>query len=81
MKEKSKDSIGELNKKNHGKEGIHKKLEERKKKTERGKGKKDLTSNLKPWRKKLRRLPQIHVKSKLNKQLSTALKIMQKREK
>lgn len=52
MKEKSKDSIGELNKKNHGKEGIHKKLEERKKKTERGKGKKDLTSNLKPWRKK-----------------------------
>lgn len=54
MKEKSKDSIGELNKKNHGKEGIHKKLEERKKKTERGKGKKDLTSNLKPWRKNIK---------------------------
>lgn len=56
MKEKSKDSIGELNKKNYGKEGIYKKLEERKKKIERGKGKKDLILNLKLWRKKLRRL-------------------------
>lgn len=56
MKEKSKYSIGELNKKNYGKEGIYKKLEERKKKIERGKGKKDLILNLKLWRKKLRRL-------------------------
>lgn len=55
MKEKSKDSIGELNKKNYGKEGIYK-LEERKKKIERGKGKKDLILNLKLLRKKLRRL-------------------------
>lgn len=61
-------------KQKESRERRNKKLEERKKKTERGKGKKDLTSNLKPWRKEIEKTSPNTCKIKIKQAIINSIK-------